>query len=54
MVTITVQDDNDEVPIFTSSLYTAVLMEDTVPGTTLFTVSATDGDQVNVSSYRPE
>ena len=45
-VTITVQDINDNPPVFTQPSFTVDLVEKTIPGTAFFNVTATDADQV--------
>lgn len=43
-VLVTVLDRNDETPIFTSSTYNREVVETIEPGTSIFTLSATDAD----------
>ena len=45
-VTITVQDINDNPPVFTQPSFIADLVEKTIPGTAFFNITATDADQV--------
>lgn len=44
VITVTVEDINDEPPVFTSTAYTAVLAEDAAIGTPVITVQAIDRD----------
>ena len=45
MVTLTVLDSNDHAPVFTSSLYTAQLIESDPANTSVVMVTATDADE---------
>uniref|UniRef100_A0A4W5QBM6 Cadherin domain-containing protein n=1 Tax=Hucho hucho TaxID=62062 RepID=A0A4W5QBM6_9TELE len=44
-ITINVLDINDNLPVFTSSLYKTHISENVLIGTTVFTVNATDADE---------
>ncbi|XP_060527638.1 protocadherin-like wing polarity protein stan isoform X2 [Cylas formicarius] len=50
-VIITVQDVNDNDPVFKPKLYEAVVAEDKSPGTPVTTVTATDADEDNRIHY---
>ncbi|XP_056592763.1 protocadherin beta-7-like isoform X25 [Triplophysa dalaica] len=45
VIHITVLDANDNVPVFSQSVYKVTLPENTPPGTSVITVSATDADE---------
>ncbi|XP_056592762.1 protocadherin beta-15-like isoform X24 [Triplophysa dalaica] len=45
LILITVLDANDNVPVFSQSVYKVTLPENTPPGTSVITVSATDADE---------
>lgn len=44
-VVITVQDVNDNDPVFNPKLYESVVTEDSPPGTPVTSVTATDADE---------
>ena len=45
-VTVSIQDINDNPPVFTQPNFTVDVAEKTIPGTEFFNVTATDADQV--------
>ncbi|XP_041364065.1 cadherin-23-like [Gigantopelta aegis] len=49
-VSITVEDQNDEYPVFNSTVYNTTISEDSYPGTDVTTVTATDGDGTRQNS----
>lgn len=51
VVRIVVENINDNPPRFTSSLYTVVVEQFTLPNTTIFTVSAIDPDALNDTQF---
>ena len=51
LIVITVLNENDNVPIFDSSLYTVPIPEDTVEGTVIITLTATDNDTSGTIKY---
>ena len=49
LVTINVEDINDESPMFGQRSYNAIILEGTPTNTLVFTVTASDNDLENVS-----
>lgn len=50
LVTVRINDVNDETPVFSEPLYTRILEERTPVGTTVLTVMASDDDMANVKN----
>ena len=48
-ITVFINNENDESPIFTQPIYTASVTDDSTPGTPILTVLATDLDSVDIT-----